>query len=86
MNTFSVIWIGLITIVFCLPFTPAAVPWNDEFDWSAVNYAPLVTGGVMLAIGLWWWISAHKTFTGPRHTYGELDQEVVPTPKPEFSP
>ena len=86
MNTFSVIWIGLITIVFCLPFTPAAVPWNDEFDWSAVNYAPLVTGGVMLAIGLWWWISAHKTFTGPRHTYSELDQEVVPTPKPEFSP
>ena len=41
MNPFAVIWIGLITIIFCLPFTPAAVPWNDEFSWEALNYAPL---------------------------------------------
>ena len=32
MNLFATIWVGLITIIFCLPFTPAAVPWNDEFD------------------------------------------------------
>jgi amino acid transporter len=68
MNTFAVIWVGLITIIFCLPFTPAAVPWNDEFDWNAVNYAPLTVGGLILAVGIWWLVSARKSFTGPVRT------------------
>ena len=41
------------------------MPWNDEFDWKLVNYAPLVTGGVILAVGIWWLVSAKNTFTGP---------------------
>ena len=45
MNLGATIWVGIITVIFCLPFTPAAVPWNDEFDWNAVNYAPLTVGG-----------------------------------------
>jgi amino acid transporter len=76
MNPFAVVWVALITIIFILPTTPAGVPWRDEFDWSAVNYAPLVTGGVMLAVGLWWVLGAKNTFTGPRHTVSELDAEL----------
>ena len=41
MNPFAVFWVGLITIIFCLPFTPAAVPWRKGFDWQAFNYAPV---------------------------------------------
>ena len=52
------------------------MPWNDAFDWNLVNYAPLVTGGLFLAVGIWWLVSAHKTFTGPRHTIAELDVEL----------
>ena len=37
MNLFSTIWVGIITVIFCLPFTPAAVPWDDDFDWKAVT-------------------------------------------------
>ena len=48
MNPFAVIWVGIITIIFCLPFTPAAVPWNDEFSWEALNYAPVTVGLVLL--------------------------------------
>ena len=48
MNPFAVFWVGMITIIFCLPFTPAAVPWNDEFSWEAVNYAPITVGVVFL--------------------------------------
>ena len=33
-----------------------------------MNYAPLVTGAVILAVGLWWLISARHSFTGPRQT------------------
>ena len=29
-------------VIFCLPFAPASVPWNDEFDAPAFNYTPLV--------------------------------------------
>jgi len=68
MNVVAIAWVGLCTIVFCLPFVPAGVPWNDEFDWNSVNYAPIAVGSVLLAVGLWWLLSARKTFTGPRRT------------------
>jgi amino acid transporter len=76
MNPFSVVWVALITIIFILPTTPAGVPFSDEFQWKAVNYAPLVTGGVLLAVGLWWVLGAKNTFTGPRHTVSEIDAEI----------
>ena len=44
MNPFATVWVALITIIFILPTNPGGVPWNDEFDWKLVNYAPLVTG------------------------------------------
>src|SRR5215211_8536848 len=65
MNLVATIWVGIITVIFCLPFTPAAVPFSDEFDWNAVNYAPITVGGLFLAVGLWWLIRARHTFTGP---------------------
>jgi amino acid transporter len=68
MNIAATIWVGIITVIFCLPFTPAAVPWNDEFDWNAVNYAPVTVGGVLLAVGIWWLVSARHSFTGPVRT------------------
>jgi amino acid transporter len=76
MNPFATVWVAFITIVFILPTNPGGVPWNDEFDWKLVNYAPLVTGAVILAVGIWWLISARHTFTGPRHTISELDAEL----------
>ncbi len=84
MNPFATFWVALITIIFILPTTPAGVPWRDEFTWSSVNYAPLVTGGVILAVGIWWLVSAKHTFTGPRHTIDEIDAEIgAPPPFPE---
>ena len=64
MNIFATFWVGLITIIFCLPFTPAAVPWNDEFDLIAVNYAPVMVVLVLLIVGIWWQVSAKNWFTG----------------------
>ena len=71
-------------VVFILPTNPGGVPWNDEFDWNLVNYAPLVTGGLFIAVGIWWLVSAKRTFTGPRHTISEIDAELggVPAPGP----
>jgi amino acid transporter len=76
MNPFATFWVALITIIFILPTVPAGVPWHKDFSWNSVNYAPLVTGGLLLVVGVWWLVSARKTFTGPRHTITELDAEL----------
>jgi len=49
-----------------LPFAPAGTPGNKDFTWTAVNYAPLVTGGALLILAIWWQLSAKKWFTGPK--------------------
>ncbi len=70
MNPFAVIWVVIITIIFCLPFTPAAVPWNSAgggdgaFDIKYLNYAPVTVLFVIVVVGIWWKVSAHKYFTG----------------------
>ena len=60
--------IAIISIYFILPFTPAAWPGNPDFDWKFVNYAPILTGGTLLALWIAWHTSAKKWFTGPKHT------------------
>jgi amino acid transporter len=76
MNPVAFIWVGIVTIIFILPTVPGGVPGNKDFNWSSVNYAPIVTGGLFLAVGLWWLLSARNWFKGPKHTISELDQEV----------
>jgi amino acid transporter len=68
VNPIAFVWVAICVVIFCLPFTPAGVYFSKNFNWSAVNYAPLVTIGVMLAVTLWYLISARKTFTGPIRT------------------
>src|SRR3954469_21505878 len=75
----------VVVIYFNLPFSSAGVPWESDFDWSLFNYTPVVTGGLALAIGLWWFLSAKNWFTGPKHTVQEIDAELGPPPPlPEF--
>jgi amino acid transporter len=76
MNPIATVWVILITIIFILPTVPAGVPGNKDFSWSSVNYAPLVTGALILAVGIWWLVSARHTFTGPRMTLIEIDKEL----------
>ncbi|MCW2831026.1 MAG: amino acid/polyamine/organocation transporter, superfamily [Aeromicrobium sp.] len=68
LNLIAVAEIAIICIYFILPFTPRAAPWNDDFSWKFVNYAPLLTGGVLILLAVWWFASAKKWFTGPKHT------------------
>jgi len=83
MNLFATIWVGIITIIFCLPFTPLAVPWNDEFTWESFNYAPLMVGVVILFAWLTWMLSARKHFTGQVR---EIEIEEAIGPEPEVGP
>ena len=82
MNIFATFWVALITIIFCLPFTPAAVPWNDEFDIKYLNYAPVTVGLVLLIVGIWWKVSAHKWFTGQVRNI-EIEEALHETTQPK---
>jgi amino acid transporter len=83
MNSFATFWVALITIIFCLPFTPAAVPFSDEFNWEAFNYAPLMVGVVILLAAIGWFASARKHFTGQVR---EVEIEEAIGPEPEVGP
>jgi amino acid transporter len=76
MNPIAFIEVAIVTVVFVLPTNPAGVPWRDEFDLKFVNYAPIVTGVVILGVAIWWHVSAKHWFKGPKHTVSELDEEV----------
>jgi amino acid transporter len=87
VNLIAVVWVGLCVIIFCLPTSPAGVFFKRGFSWSSVNYAPIVTIGIMLIVTVWYLVSARKTFTGPIRTiddgrFHELDglEEIAPGP------
>ena len=75
-------------IIFCLPFTPAAVPWRDEFDWKDVNYAPMTVGALFIRSASGGWCARKHTFTGPVRTIeldegaGIVEDEPVETDEP----
>jgi amino acid transporter len=65
MGWVSVIWTALMVIVFSLPFVPAGVPGNADFDVTAVNYSLVVNLVLFAAVGIWWLAGARDKFTGP---------------------
>ncbi|MCD9199760.1 amino acid permease [Aeromicrobium wangtongii] len=68
MNLVAVVEIAIICVYFVLPFVPAGIPFNDDFSWESVNYAPILTGGTLIALAIWWQVSAKNWFTGPKQT------------------
>ena len=76
MNIVAVIEIGIVSILFILPFTPSGVPGNKDFAWSSVNYAPVLTFGTLIVLAIWWNVSAKKWFRGPKHTIDEAVLEA----------
>jgi hypothetical protein len=60
-------------IIFILPTSPAAVPWDKGFSWSAFNYAPVVTVALLLGVWIAWEAGAKHTFKGPVRTVDEPD-------------
>jgi amino acid transporter len=80
VNPIAFTWVAICVVIFCLPFTPEAVFFKHGFSWSAVNYAPIVTIGVMAAVTIWYLVSAKRTFKGPVRTIDEITvgPEIVP--------
>jgi len=76
----AVIEIVVISIYFIMPLAPAGVPGNKAWDWTAVNYAPLAVGAVVILVGGWWALSARKWFTGPVRQVDDPGVDLVGSP------
>jgi amino acid transporter len=62
------VFFGVICVIALdLPFSHIAVPWNDDFDATALNYTPLVLI-VGLIVAVWWVAGAKNHYKGPIHT------------------
>jgi amino acid transporter len=77
INPIAFVWVGICVVIFCLPTSPAGVFFGKGFLWSSVNYAPLVTIGVMLIVTVWYLVSARRTFTGPIRTISATEPPPV---------
>ncbi|HEV3267306.1 MAG TPA: amino acid permease [Acidimicrobiales bacterium] len=60
IGVIAIIWVIVITILF---FAPAFYPWTTAVD---INWAGPVFVAVMAAVFIWYGVSAHKWFTGPK--------------------
>lgn len=68
MAPVAVIEIAIISVYFIMPTTPMGWPGSESFEWKFVNYAPILTGGALIALWIGWHLSAKKWFTGPKTT------------------
>ncbi|MEX0650812.1 MAG: amino acid permease, partial [Actinomycetota bacterium] len=60
----AVIWVLFIVVILMMPqFSPGGLGLKTI---DVLNYTPIVVGSVVIITGLWWVVSAHKWFTGPK--------------------
>lgn len=57
--------IAVTSIIAMFPTSSGGVPWGPGFEWKFVNYTPLLVGGVLLLLYIYWHVSVKKWFTGP---------------------
>jgi len=57
------------------------VPWNDGFDWTSFNYAPIVAV-VGAIVGVWYLVSARHKYAGPVSTLDTDEEGRVIEPGP----
>ena len=70
VNWLAIIFVVLVVFSLDLPYAPAGLPWNDDFDSSLVNYTPFAIL-LPLIFGVWYLVSAKNRYQGPVRTLEE---------------
>lgn len=61
----ALIEIAVTSIVAMFPTSLGGMPWDPSFAWKFVNYTPLLVGGALILLYIYWHASVKKWFTGP---------------------
>ena len=77
IDTIAIVWVGIVTVLFCMPLFYDGLPWSPNFSWSLTNYTVLWFAGIGLCFGGWWVLSAHKWFKGPVRMGTEEELELL---------
>jgi amino acid transporter len=86
VNIGAIVFVILVVFSLDIPTVPAGVPWNSGFQWTALNYSPLVLI-VGVLVGIWWVVDARKRYTGPVRTIDEAPMvEETPAAGPAPAP
>jgi amino acid transporter len=77
MAPVAIIEIVVTSIIAMFPTSVSGAPWDPSFAWKFVNYTPLLVGGVLILLFVYWHVSVKHWFTGPikqvDETGGELE-------------
>ncbi|MCG7594024.1 amino acid permease [Mycobacterium sp. C3-094] len=65
MAPLALIEIIVTSIIAMFPTSIGGVPWGGSFEWKFVNYTPILVGGVLLLLFIYWHASVKNWFTGP---------------------
>jgi amino acid transporter len=76
MAPVAIIEILITSAVAMFPTSPGGVPWNDDFALKFVNYTPLLVGGVLILLWIYWHASVKNWFTGPIKQVDETGEEL----------
>ena len=64
----AVVEIVVTSIIALFPYSLGGMPWDPSFSWKFVNYTPLLVGGVLILLWVYWHLSVKHWFTGPKTT------------------
>ena len=76
MAPIAIIEILITSAVAMFPTSSGGVPWGDSFEWKFVNYTPLLVGGVLLLLWIYWHVSVKNWFIGPIKQVDETGEEL----------
>jgi amino acid transporter len=75
IDPLSLIWVAIITVLFCFPLYTVGLPWDANFTWDFANYTVLWFAGFGIVFGGWWALSAKNWFKGPVRMGSEEELE-----------
>lgn len=63
-------WLGTLNNIYACVYMVFVIFWSvwppvTPVDASTMNYSVVVTGGVMILAGVWYWIGGRKQYKGP---------------------
>jgi len=79
IDVVAIVWVAIVTVLFCMPLFYDGLPWSPNFSWSLTNYTILWFAGIGLFFGGWWVVSARKWFKGPVRQGTEEELERMET-------
>src|SRR6201993_801661 len=78
MAPIAIAEIIITSIIALFPYSNAGMPWDPNFEWKYVNYTPLLVGGTLLLLWIYWHLSVKKWFKGPIRQIDTVEPEPEP--------